>query len=86
MEEADYFISEGSQLFVPIRLQFRENQNPFNITLTPVTIATAEANGLGVFINSIEEEARASGIDIHVDSTLLFMDTLISSILSSPNR
>ena len=44
---------EGSErLNSRITLQFRENQNPFNLTLTPVTVDTAEAMGLGFFINS----------------------------------
>ena len=33
-------------------LQFRQNQNPFTIMLSPVTVATAEAAGVGSFINS----------------------------------
>ena len=35
-----------------ITLQFRTNQNPFNITLSPATVDTAESMGLGFFINS----------------------------------
>ena len=61
-EESDYATQEGSGLNTPIRLQFRINQNAFNITFTPVTIAAVEGKGLGAdFINSntIEEEARA---------------------------
>ena len=61
-EESDYSIEEGYGLNTPIRLQFRNNQNPFTITFTPVTIDAAEGKGLGVnFINSetIEEEYRA---------------------------
>ena len=61
-EESDYAIGEGSSLSTPIRLQFRINQNAFNITFSPVTIDTVEGMGLGAnFINSetIEEEARA---------------------------
>ena len=61
-EESDYSIAEGSNLSTPIRLQFRNNQNPFTITFTPVTIDDVEDMGLGAnFINSdtIEEEYRA---------------------------
>ena len=61
-EESDYAIQEGSGLNTPIRLQFRNNQNPFTITFSPVTIDTVEDMGLGAdFINSntIEEESRA---------------------------
>ena len=61
-EESDYAITEGSGLSTPIRLQFRNNQNPFTITFSPVTIDSVEDMGLGAnFINSetIEEESRA---------------------------
>ena len=61
-EESDYAITEGSVLSTPIRLQFRNNQNPFTITFSPVTIDAVEGMGLGAdFINSetIEEESRA---------------------------
>ena len=51
--ESDYNVVEGSErLSCPITLQFRQNQNPFNLTLTPVTVDTAEAMGLGFFINA----------------------------------
>ena len=57
--ENDYFIEEGSErLSSPITLQFRETQNPFDLTLTPVTVDTAESMGLGFFINT---EAIALG-------------------------
>ena len=36
----------------PITLQFRKNQNPFTVRLTPITVDTAERMGLGLFINS----------------------------------
>ena len=61
--ESDYSIAEGSErLSSRIRLQLRENQNPFTLTLTPVTVDTAEAMGLGVFINSesIAQISRAT--------------------------
>ena len=35
-----------------INLQFRTNQNSFTLTLSSVTIGTAESEGLGLFINS----------------------------------
>ena len=56
-------IAEGSErLSSRITLQLRENQNPFTLTLTPVTVDTAEAMGLGVFINSesIAQISRAT--------------------------
>ena len=49
-EESDYSIEEGGTLSTNIRFQFRNNQNPFTVTLTPVDIDTAEALGLGFFI------------------------------------
>ena len=61
-EESDYAIGEGSSLSTPIRLQFRNNQNAFNVTFSPVTIDAVEGMGLGAdFINSdtIEVESRA---------------------------
>ena len=57
-EEADYSITEGSGLSAPIRLQFTNNQNPFNIRFSAVNITNAEGKGVGSFI--IEEEARAT--------------------------
>ena len=62
-EEADYSITEGSGLSTAIiRLQFRNNQNPFNIRFSAVAIASAEGKGVGSFIisDSIGEEARAT--------------------------
>ena len=51
-EESDYRVVEGSRwLGYPITLHFRQNQNPFNLTLSPVTVDTAVAMGLGFFIN-----------------------------------
>ena len=60
-EESDYSIEEGATLINYIRIQFRNNQEQFNITLTPVDIDTAENLGLGFFINSdgISERERA---------------------------
>ena len=52
-EESDHSIFEGT--FVPstnLTLTFRNNQNPFNVTLTPSIIGEAESLGLGDFINS----------------------------------
>ena len=45
-----------------ITLQFRINQNPFTVRLSPVTVATAEEMGLGDFIYSyrIESSFRAT--------------------------
>ena len=51
--ESDYQVLEGPErLSSHITLQFRENQNPFNLILTTVTVDTTEAMGLGVFINA----------------------------------
>ena len=52
-DQSDYSIIEGSPtLSSPIILQFMENQNPFTIMLSPVTVATVEAAGVGNFINA----------------------------------
>ena len=51
-EEDDYSIEEGRTLSTVIRLQFRQNQNPFTVRLCPVSIDTAEAMNLGSFIDS----------------------------------
>ena len=52
--ESDYSIEEGAEvLSSPIILQFRNNQNPFTVRLSPVTVATAEEMGLGFFIDSM---------------------------------
>ena len=37
----------------PITLWFRNNQNPFTVMLSPVTVATAEEMGVGDFIDSM---------------------------------
>ena len=61
--ESDYSIEEGSGILSsPIYLQFRNNQNPFKVMLSPVTVATAEEMGLGFFINSftIAASSRAT--------------------------
>ena len=66
-EESDYSITEGAGLSTPITLQFRNNQNAFNITFTPVTIDAVEGMGLGAnFINSdtIEEVSRAESGEV----------------------
>ena len=52
-EVSDYSITEGiSVLSNNMVLTFRNNQNPFSVTLTPVTIDTAENLGLVSFVNS----------------------------------
>ena len=63
-DQSDYTINEGSAtLSSPITLQFRENQNNFTIMLTPVTVDTAVAAGVGDFINAetIINGSRATG-------------------------
>ena len=50
--ESDYSVAEGYPILsYPITLQLMENQNPFTLTLTPVTVDTAETMGLGLFIS-----------------------------------
>ena len=63
--ESDYSTVEGSNMLnLAISLQFRYNQNPFTVRLTPVTVDTAESMNLGFFINSdtitADSRARAS--------------------------
>ena len=61
--ESDYSIEEGSgMLSSQITLQFRINQNPFTVMLSPVTVSTAKEMGLGNFIYSyrIESSFRAT--------------------------
>ena len=49
----DLSIAEGPTSFsTPMILQFRENQNPFNITLKTASINEAESLGLGPLIDS----------------------------------
>ena len=51
--ESDYSIMEGeAELSSPIMIQLRQNQNPFTLILSPVTIDTAESKNLSFFINS----------------------------------
>ena len=51
--ESDYSIVEGAtELSSPIMIQLRQNQNPFTLLLSPVTIDAAESKGLSLFINS----------------------------------
>ena len=61
--EADYSITEGSDtLSSTITLEFSNNQNPFTVRLTPITVDTAESMKLGFFINSamIRADSRAT--------------------------
>ena len=60
--ESDYRIVEGSGMLITITLQFRQNQNPFTVILTPVTVDEADSLGLGFFINSntIDSSSRAT--------------------------
>ena len=78
--ELDYSIGEGAgELSYPITLQFRINQNPFTVMLSPVTVATAEEMGLGGLINSyrIESTYRATA-GIHT----LFPHTPVDKIIT----
>ena len=50
-EEYDYSIREGEALSTDIRLQFRNNENSFTVTLIPVSINTIEDLNMGVFID-----------------------------------
>ena len=63
-EESNYSITEGSNLSKPIRLMITNNQNPFNLILSAVTIDSVEDVGLGTFINSstINRDSRAGNL------------------------
>ena len=72
-EESDYYVVEGSEtLGYPITLHFRENQNPFNLTLTAVTVDTAEAMGLRLFINSYYIDRPSLRATAGISSIMLF--------------
>ena len=61
--EADYRIEEDSGILItPIPLQFRENQNPFTVILTPVEVGDIDSLGLQSFINpdNIGDTSRAT--------------------------
>ena len=64
--ESVYSAPEGSvTLNTPLTLKFRRNQNPFTITLSPVTVNTAESQGVGFFINSATITSRATAGSIY---------------------
>ena len=61
--ESKFVLEEGSTgLCSPIVLEFQNNQNPFTVTLSPVSVATAEVKGVGFFIKSdtIPSQSRAT--------------------------
>ena len=61
----DYLVNEGSgTLNLPISFVFADSQNPFTITLSTVTVTTAERRGLGALINAqaIFNDSRATSI------------------------
>ena len=71
--ESDYSIVEGStELSSPIMIQWRQNQNPFTLMLSPVTIDATESKGLGFFINSETilpgSRATAGIVNVHNSS------------------
>ena len=72
--ESDYSGVEGSaELSSPIMIQLRQNQNPFTLMLSPVSIDTAESKGLGFFINfeTILPGSRATaGINVPHNNSL----------------
>ena len=65
--QSNYSIVEGST-FPRITLQFTTNQNSFNITLSAVTIDTAQSMGLGIFIDSNAIQRAATGMLTKIDS------------------
>ena len=81
-EKSDYSTVEGAAMYCsPIRLQFRTNQNPFNVTLSPVNIATAESQGLGFFINSGAIASSSRAIAGSYKCTLSLLNTFLCGIL-----
>ena len=51
--ESKFVLEEGSTgLCSLIVLEFQNNQNPFTVKLSPVSVATAEVKGVGFFIKS----------------------------------
>ena len=75
-ERCDHSIEEGGTLRTNIRLQYRNNQNPFTVTLSPLSVDTTETLGLGFFINSddidIISRATAGIYTYHVAVSLSF--------------
>ena len=78
----------SSSLNTPIKLQYRRNQNPFTVTLTPTSIDQAEVMGLGPLLNSmtITSDSRATaGMPSQVlltSHSVLFHYVFIITILS----
>ena len=72
--ESDYSIVEGSaELSSPIMIQLRQNQNPFTLMLSPVSIDTAESMNLEDFIyfDTILPGSRATaGINMPHNNSL----------------
>ncbi|CAI8013544.1 hypothetical protein GBAR_LOCUS8570 [Geodia barretti] len=71
--ESDYSIVEGSaELSSSIMIQLRQNQNPFTLMLSPVSIDTAESKNLSFFINSetILPGSRATADDDFSDNVI----------------
>ena len=60
IDMCDYSIEEGGALSTNIRLQFRNNQNPFTVTLSPLSVDATEDLGLGFFIDSDDIISRAT--------------------------
>ena len=61
--DCDYSVNEGSgTLNLPISFMFSDNQNPFTITLSTITVETAESRGLGDLISAqaIFNDSRAT--------------------------
>ena len=54
-EELDYSTEEGGTLSNNIRLQFRNNQNTFTLTLCPMNVDTVD-----YFMDNFEEISKAT--------------------------
>ena len=71
--EPDYCVLEGSERQSShITLQLRENQNPFNLTLIAVTVDTAEAMGLRLFIDSYYIDQPSLRATAGISAIMLF--------------
>ena len=61
--DCNYSVNEGlGTLNLPISFMFADSQNPFTITISTVTVETAESRGLGALINAqaIFQDSRAT--------------------------
>ncbi|CAI8051658.1 hypothetical protein GBAR_LOCUS28288, partial [Geodia barretti] len=59
--ESDYSFAEGSTSpSTPLFLLYNNNQNPFTVIFSAVSLGTVEVSGLGAFINDLNNTLRAA--------------------------